>query len=85
MNKPPNKLNFTDIEIKIKTMPKYIGFLEKLKTPEITKEVACSGLRGLIVVWCFLKDAADTIKMLTPTNKIKPLRKFAILKIYSGK
>ena len=31
-------------------MPKYIGFLEKLKTPEIINEEACSGLRGLIVV-----------------------------------
>ena len=85
ISKPPNRLNLIDIEIKIKTIPKYIGFLEKLKTPEITNEEACSGLRGLIVVWCFLKDAADTIKMPTPTNKIKPLRKFAIPKIYSGK
>ena len=85
ISKPPNKLNFIDTDIKIKTIPKYIGFLEKLKTPEITNEEACSGLRGLIVVWCFLKDAAEINKMPKPANKIKILKILFKLWIYSGK
>ena len=85
ISKPPNRLNFIDIEIKIKTIPKYIGFLEKLKTPEITNEEACSGLRGLIVVWCFLKDAAEINKIPKPRNKIKILKILLMLRIYSGK
>ena len=34
---PPTKLNFIVIDIKINSMPKYIGFLEYLKMPETTK------------------------------------------------
>ena len=85
ISKPPNKLNFIDTDIKIKTIPKYIGFLEKLKAPEITNEEACSGLRGLIVVWCFLKDTAEINKIPRPSNKIKILKILLILRIYTGK
>ena len=85
INKPPIKLNFIDTDIKIKTIPRYIGFLENLKTPEITKDEACSGLRGLIVVWCFLKDAAEINKIPKPRNKIKMLKILLMLRIYSGK
>ena len=73
------------VENNIKRRPRYIGFLEKLKIPEITKDEACSGLRGLIVVWCFLKDAAEIIKIPNPRNKIKILKILLMLRIYSGK
>ena len=53
---PPIKLNLRVIENNIKTIPKYIGFLEYLKTPEITSDDAFSISSGLTVVFCFLKD-----------------------------
>jgi hypothetical protein len=40
---PPIKLNFIVIDSKINSIPKYIGFLEYLKMPEITNEDAFSG------------------------------------------
>ena len=37
------KLNLIVTDIKINSMPKYIGFLEYLKIPEMTNEDAFSG------------------------------------------
>ena len=50
-------------------IPKYIGFLVKLKIPEFTSEEAWSGFNGLIVVWCFLNDLTAVIKIIKPKNK----------------
>ena len=66
---PPTKLNFIVIDIKINSMPKYIGFLEYLKMPETTKEDAFSGLSGLTVVLCILKDKTAVIKVIIPSSK----------------
>ena len=48
-------------------MPKYIGFLEYLKTPDVTKEDAFSGFKGLTVVFCFLKDKTADINVRNPS------------------
>ena len=66
---PPIKLNFIVIDIKINSMPKYIGFLEYLKMPEITNEDAFSGWSGLTVVLCLLKDKTAVIKVIIPSSK----------------
>ena len=60
---PPTKLNINAKPNKIKAIPKYIGFLEYLKTPEVTKEEAFSIFIGLTVVFCFLNKL--TAKFLT--------------------
>ena len=52
---PPIKLNMNVNPNKISTIPKYIGFLEYLKTPEITKEEAFSIFMGLTVVFLLFK------------------------------
>ena len=58
---PPIKLNINAKPNKIKVIPKYIGFLEYSKTPEVTKEEAFSIFIGLTVVFCFLnKLTANT-------------------------
>lgn len=66
---PPTKLNFIVVDIKINSMPKYIGFLEYLKMPEVTKEDAFSGWSGLTVVLNLLKDIAAVIKIIIPSSK----------------
>ena len=66
---PPIKLNLIVIDIKINSMPKYIGFLEYLKIPEMTNEDAFSGWSGLTVVLCLLKDKTDVINVVIPINK----------------
>ena len=66
---PPTKLNFIVIDIKINSMPKYIGFLEYLKMPETTKEDAFSGWRGLTVVLCLLKDRTAVIKVVIASSR----------------
>jgi hypothetical protein len=49
---------------RINAIPRYIGFLDNLYVPEITKEVADFGLRGLKVVFALRKEAsADNEKM----------------------
>ena len=58
---PPIKLNMNVNPNKISTIPKYIGFLEYLKIPEVTKEEAFSIFMGFTVVFCFLnKRTAHT-------------------------
>jgi hypothetical protein len=66
---PPTKLNCIAADNKINDSPKYIGFLEYLKTPETTNEDAFSGCSGLTVVFCFLKDKNATIKVIIPSDK----------------
>ena len=58
-----------DIDSRMKSIPKYIGFLVKPKIPEFTSEEAWSGFNGLIVVWCFLNDLTAIIKIIKPKNK----------------
>ena len=74
---PPIKLNLNDIERRIKNIPRYIGFLEYLKTPDTTKEVALSIFMGLMVVCCTLNDLAADIRVSGPSiisNKLKTFK-----------
>lgn len=66
---PPTKLNCTATDNKINDNPKYIGFLECLKTPETTSEDAFSGCSGLRVVFCLIKNKTAAIKVIIPSNK----------------
>ena len=54
-------LNLMVIEIKINNIPRYIGFLEYLNIPPVTKDDAFSILIGLIVVFSFLNLWKDII------------------------
>ena len=49
------KLNLKEIDNNMINIPRYIGFLENLNIPEVTKDDACLGSKGLTVVFCFLK------------------------------
>ena len=84
ISKPPNKLNFIDTDIKIKTIPKYIGFLEYLKVPDSTNEVALSILMGLIVVWWALNDLTADIRINGPNIISNMLRILNIALLRSG-
>jgi hypothetical protein len=66
---PPITLNINAKPNKIKAMPKYIGFLEYSKTPEVTKEEAFSIFIGLTVVLCFLKEFTADIRIHSPIKK----------------
>ena len=66
---PPIMLYLIDKEIKINNIPKYMGFLEYLKTFEITSADAFSGRRGLMVVFCFLKDDSAKTRKAAPRKK----------------
>ncbi len=81
---PPIKLNLNDIERRIKTIPKYIGFLEYLKTPDTTNEVALSIFMGLIVVSWTLNDLAADIRVSRPTIISNKLKTFKITLLKSG-
>ena len=69
INIPPIGLNFMLSATNIKSMPKYIGFLESEKTPDVTRSLAASGFRGLTVVWCFLNKRAAKKSINTPISK----------------
>ena len=62
---------------KIISIPRYIGFLESLNIPEVTKEDACRGSKGFTVVFCFLNDWTADIKTIKP--KIKRNKLTALL------
>ena len=51
---------------KIISIPRYIGFLENLNIPDVTKEDACLGSKGLTVVLCLLNDLTADIKTTSP-------------------
>ena len=73
---PPIKLNLNEMENNIISIPRYIGFLENLNIPEVTKDEACLGFKGLTVVFCSLKDLTAEIKIINPKikrNKLIPL------------
>ena len=72
---PPKTLNFAVTASKKNTMPRYIGFLEYLKAPEITNEEAFFIAIGLIVVSCFLKEFTAEPKVTIP--KIKKTNEIA--------
>ena len=66
---PPIGLNLMLSATNIKSMPKYIGFLESEKTPDVTRWLAVSGFNGLTVVWCFLNKPAAKKSIITPISK----------------
>ena len=51
---------------KIISIPRYIGFLENLNIPDVTKEDACLGSKGFTVVLCLLNDLTADIKTTSP-------------------
>ena len=55
-------------------IPRYIGFLEYLKTPSVTKDEAKSGCNGFIVVCDFLNDFTAKNINKRPDPRIKILR-----------
>ena len=71
------RLNLNEMDNNIINIPRYIGFLENLNIPEVTKEDACLGSKGLIVVFCFLNDL--TAEMKTKSPKIKRNRLILLL------
>jgi len=71
---PPIMLKEIAKELNINTMPRYIGFLENVKMPAVTSEVACSGFNGLMVVLLDLKSLAAEIKINSPIIKEIRLR-----------
>ena len=68
---PPKRLKNTAIELKTNAIPRYIGFREYLKIPSVTNFVACSGLRGFMVVLSFLNNLTADIKIKKPDKSIK--------------
>ena len=52
-------------------MPKYIGFLEYLKIPDVTSLLVSSNLIGFIVVFDFMNFSTGFIKISIPTESIK--------------
>ena len=62
---------------KISSIPRYIGFLESLNIPEVTREDACLGSKGFTVVFCFLNDFTADIKTTKP--KIRKNRLIILL------
>ena len=74
---PPIRLNLKDIDNKIISIPRYIGFLENLNIPVVTKEDAFLGSKGLTVVLCVLNDL--TAEMKTNNPKINRNRLIVLL------
>jgi hypothetical protein len=52
-------------------MPKYIGFLEYLKIPDVTSLLVSSNLIGFIVVFDFMNFSTGFIKTSIPRESIK--------------
>ena len=52
-------------------MPKYIGFLEYLKIPDVTSLLVSSNLIGFIVVFDFMNCTTGFIKISIPRESIK--------------
>ena len=52
-------------------MPKYIGFLEYLKIPDVTSLFTSSNWIGLTVVFDFINCSTGFIKISIPTESIK--------------
>ncbi len=71
------RLNLQDMDNKIISIPRYIGFLENLNIPEVTKEDAFLGSKGLTVVLCVLNDM--TAEMKTTNPKIRRNRLIVLL------
>ena len=84
-NKPPIKLNLKVKPSNINNIPKYIGFLEYLKTPLITKEDAFSIDIGLTVVFCLLNELTAVANTAIPNRNEIVLNEFRIEKLNSGK
>ena len=66
---PPIILKKIAREHKILVIPRYIGFLENVKMPLVTKDVAWSGCNGFIVVLFFLNAWTAEIKINNPVTK----------------
>ena len=78
-------LNLMLIEIKINTIPRYIGFREYLNIPPVTNDDAFSILIGLIVVLSFLNLWKDIRIITKPKIKKNKLILLEYLIINSGK
>ena len=52
-------------------IPRYIGFLEYLKIPEVTSLLTSSNWIGLIVVFDFMNCSTGFIKISIPIDSIK--------------
>ena len=52
-------------------IPRYIGFLEYLKIPEVTSLLTSSNWIGLIVVFDFMNCSTGFIKISIPIESIK--------------
>ena len=52
-------------------IPRYIGFLEYLKIPDVTNLSTSSNLIGLIVVFYFMNCRTGFIKISIPIERIK--------------
>jgi len=63
---------------KIINIPRYIGFLENLNIPEVTKEDACLGSKGLTVVFCVLNDLTADAKIANPKIRRNKLIKLLL-------
>ncbi len=59
------------MDIIIINIPRYIGFLEYLKIPDVTSLLVSSNLIGLIVVFDFMNCSTGFIKISIPTERIK--------------
>ena len=55
----------------INNIPRYIGFLEYLKIPDVTSLLVSSNWIGLIVVFDFMNCSTGFIKISIPIERIK--------------
>ena len=86
MNKsPPIRLNLKVRPSNTNDIPKYIGFLEYLKIPLITKEDAVSIDIGFTVVFCFLNELTAATKTDIPTTNEMTLNEISKGELNSGK
>ena len=82
---PPTILNLIVIDSKTNSIAKYIGFLEILKIPEVTKWDAFSGRNGFTVVLYALNDKTADISVNNPKTTNKKLIKLVSDNTYFGK
>ena len=59
------------MDIIIINIPRYIGFLEYLKIPDVTSLLVSLKWIGLIVVFDFMNCSTGFIKISIPTERIK--------------
>ena len=60
---------------KINTIPTYMGFLDKLNTPETTNDVADCGFKGFTVVFALRNNMRADTEKYVPTNQLTRIPK----------